>query len=83
MDEVELRREAQDRMRQGALPAEEPVRIWAGPGTGEFCALCDDPIATGETELELEYPDNGGCRLHTRCHVLWELARLSSVEPAD
>jgi hypothetical protein len=79
--ELELKALAADRIRQNLLPARPSKTVWAGPGSGERCSLCDQTIAEVETEYELDDPAraNGVVRLHLRCHALWqlELARLS------
>ena len=76
MDEHALRVEARERIQRGALPAEEPVRTWAGPGTGRSCGLCDRPIASGDAEFELQFGGKPDYRFHTICHASWQLERL-------
>jgi hypothetical protein len=81
--ESELKRTALERIRQGLLPAEIPKTIWAGPGAGEPCSLCDRPVNPLEMEYEINAPLPGDTqstlRFHLRCHALWQLevARLS------
>jgi len=83
MDEEGLRRQAQERIRQGRLPAQAPLRTWGGPGAGYLCSLCDLPIRQGEIEFELELDANANpisVRLHSFCHAAWELERRSLPE---
>jgi len=82
--ELELKALAADRIRRKLLPARPPKSVWAGPGSGERCSLCDRTIDKLDTEYELDAPvarANGVVRLHLRCHTLWqvELARLSEL----
>ena len=80
--DLELKALVADRIRQNLLPARPPKAVWAGPGSGERCSLCDQAINELETEYELEAPVSTGnavVRLHLRCHTLWQLevTRLS------
>ena len=78
MEEERLRRQAQDRIRQGKLPAHAPLRTWAAPGTEYPCALCDLPITQNEIEFALEFevgPNAISLRFHSLCHAAWELER--------
>lgn len=81
--ELELKKMARERIRRRLLPAEAPKTIWAGPGTGQVCSLCDRAVESTETEYELNgHRDDGTesiIRFHLRCHALWqlELARLA------
>ncbi len=83
MEEERLRRQAQERIRQGRLPAQVPLRTWGGPGAGYPCCLCDLPITQGEIEFELQFganPNPISLRFHSRCHVAWDLERRSLPE---
>ena len=85
--ELELKALAADRIRQNLLPARPPKTVWAGPGSGERCSLCDQTIDKLETEYELDPPMatlNRVVRLHLRCHTLWhlEVARLTRTRAA-
>jgi hypothetical protein len=80
--ELQLRTLAVDRIGKGLLPARLPKTIWAGPGSGEPCSLCDRVIDKAELEYELDNPAataNSVVRLHLRCHAVLqlELARLA------
>jgi hypothetical protein len=57
IDEEILRARAREVLRTGKLPNARPERIWGGPGIGQRCALCDEPIERNQSELELQYPD--------------------------
>ena len=82
-NELELKNTASERIRRRLLPAEAPQTIWAGPGTGKVCSLCDRAVDPTETEYELNaHMDDGTestIRFHLQCHALWQLevARLA------
>jgi hypothetical protein len=46
--ELELKKTASERIRRRLLPAEAPKTIWAGPGTGKTCSLCDRAVDSTE-----------------------------------
>ena len=53
----------------------QPVRIWAGNGTGATCSFCGYSIQAHEIEYEIELslPSTEGIlRFHFRCHRRWE-----------
>ena len=58
------------------IPAyRQPVRLWAGSGTGATCSLCGSPIQAHEIEYEVElFPATTGrfLRFHFPCHRAWE-----------
>jgi TolA-binding protein len=58
---------------QGYLPAEDPVRLWGGPGSGLPCDGCDAVIAPSEAEHEAEMPDGRTLRFHVTCAGLWRV----------
>ena len=65
-------------MEQGereALPYQEPVRTWAGHGTGALCSLCGQPISAEDIEYEVELApeaDSRGLQFHVECYRVWE-----------
>ena len=63
---------AREYVASGRLPRTVPKSIFAGPGTGMSCSLCDSPIEPWQVEYEL----SGGVTLHfhMRCHAIWQLA---------
>jgi hypothetical protein len=58
------------------LPYQEPLKTWAGHGTGAVCNLCGKPIKAQDIEYEVELdPAPGGARglhFHFNCYRLWE-----------
>lgn len=54
-------------------PNRQPVRIWAGSGTGATCSLCGSPIQANDIEYEIVLPSTEQIlRFHFRCHRRWE-----------
>jgi hypothetical protein len=87
--EARLRRVASERIKQHLLPAGTEVRLWGGPGAGELCALCGEPVRPEQIEYEVDEQRNGATRtfhLHVPCYALWfaELTGLRcSVKSSD
>ena len=60
------------------LPYQEPLRTWAGHGTGALCNLCGTPIVAQDIEYEVELVSpaaSGGLRglhFHFNCYRVWE-----------
>jgi len=73
--EQELRLLARDRIQKTRLPRAVPTRMWGGKGEGRLCALCDQPITSGHSELEVERIDGGSESLffHVLCQSLWQV----------
>jgi hypothetical protein len=60
-----------DKLWQGTLPADDPVRLRGGFGSGLPCDGCDAAIASSEPEDEVEMPDGRILRFHVGCAGLW------------
>ena len=70
---VEVIREKVD---AGLLPQGNPLKLWAGVGSGNPCSACDTPILQSQTEYELLYwDDRAPVRFHIGCHGIWQTAR--------
>ena len=57
------------------LPYQEPMRTWAGHGTGALCSLCGLPIRAQDIEYEVELAPAAGSRglqFHVQCYRVWE-----------
>ncbi|HEX6211795.1 MAG TPA: hypothetical protein VF136_13525 [Methylomirabilota bacterium] len=55
----------------GALPCDEPGKVWAGRGVGTHCAACGEPIAVTDIEFEVDLASGTTLRLHRLCHEIW------------
>jgi len=72
MNEAAIRARIRRLNETGTIPCDDvPDRLWAGPGTGDTCAVCTDRIETAETEFEVELSSGLTLRLHRRCYTLW------------
>jgi len=82
-DENQLRLEARRRIALGRLPRVVQHYLWAGPGEGRPCSLCDRPITAGQIEYELESPliPETTVRFHRICHQAWELECIRPPAP--
>jgi len=52
----------------------EPLRTWAGHGTGVTCSGCGEPIQAHEIEYEVEMPAGGAAptlNFHLACYRSW------------
>lgn len=57
------------------LPYQEPVRTWAGHGTGVLCNICGLAIKAQDIEYEVELATTGSTRnlhFHFNCYRVWE-----------
>jgi hypothetical protein len=65
----------QGRDERQTLPYEDPVRTWAGRGTGALCNLCGESIKAQDIEYEVELLTTGSVRtlhFHFNCYRVWE-----------
>ena len=73
-----LREKARAAIRSGKLPARRSDRMFGGPGSGQRCAVCGEPLPHEEVEIELEFNQRDGLdqyHLHHRCYAAWEFER--------
>ena len=57
------------------LPYEDPVRTWAGYGTGAACNVCGLAVNVHDIEYEVELLTEGSVRtlrFHLKCYRIWE-----------
>jgi len=60
------------KLNAGILPLEDPVRRWAGFGSGKQCSLCEQPIQPSHTEYELRFENREALQFHVVCHDVWD-----------
>jgi RNA polymerase sigma-70 factor, ECF subfamily len=77
MSDAMLRIKAREAVLAGRLPSARPERIWGGPGMGERCAVCQEPIEPQESELELQFAGQASYHVHVRCFAAWESEQQS------
>lgn len=71
MDESAIRQRIRTMVETGALPCDEPEKVWAGKGMGQHCVACSQPISAAEIEYEVELTAGQMFRVHRRCHEIW------------
>lgn len=64
-----------EKLWQGTLPADDPAKLWGGPGSGLPCDGCDIVISSSEPEHEVEMPDGRTRRFHVACSGLWRVLK--------
>ena len=61
-------------LRTGSETQQEPLRTWAGHGTGVRCNGCGEPIQAHEIEYEVEMPagsEAATLNFHLACYRNW------------
>jgi hypothetical protein len=72
MNEEAVRARIRQLNESGTLPCDDArQQLWAGPGGGEICAVCTEPIPPRETEFEVDLSSGATLRLHRKCYTLW------------
>jgi hypothetical protein len=90
MDEDRVRAKVRERLRTGVLPKDLPPADPEGEplaspvpairterGTGEPCAVCEEPIAVGEPLEACAYPSGRVLRFHGWCYKAWNDERAA------
>lgn len=67
------------KLRSHLLPASASGRLWAGPGAGEVCSACDEPVGRKETLYEWEDRAVGKIMMHVRCYDVWNVERVNAA----
>jgi hypothetical protein len=66
--------ETTEKVDNSFVPQREPLRTWAGHGTGVTCNGCGLPITAHEIEYEVELPPGGDAaslNFHLACYRTW------------
>jgi hypothetical protein len=76
VDDAELRQVILTKLGLGHLPRKPPAKIYAGPGTGQLCAVCGSTVRHDATEYEFDV-EGRSVWMHRPCFTAWtrELAR--------
>jgi hypothetical protein len=71
---VRTGRETTEKVDASLIPQREPLRTWAGHGTGVVCNGCGEPIQAHEIEYEVEMPPGSDApvlNFHLACYRSW------------
>ena len=60
------------KLADGSLPAVSVQKVWAGPGSGRVCHVCEEPIGSREIENEVEVGSAVVLLLHADCFRVWQ-----------
>jgi hypothetical protein len=76
-DDSARRLKARKALRDGALPDAAPQHMWGGPGFGDICAICREPVQPDELELVFASGGDGlsvelNSHVHVQCFHAWE-----------
>jgi hypothetical protein len=69
-----------EKLWQGTLPADDPVKMWGGDGSGLPCDGCDMVIPVNQLEHEVEMPGGRTLRFHVACAGLWRVLKQALPE---
>ena len=77
MDHDALRLLIRQKLADGRLPHDSIPRIWGGPGAGESCDACDEPVVKTQMIMEgVSASVNGeSVQFHVSCFQLWDAER--------
>ena len=72
-----LREKARQAIDRRRVPSREPDRLRGMTGVGRTCSVCESPVTTEETDIELHF-ENGATpeqlavyHVHLRCYSAW------------
>jgi hypothetical protein len=77
MDPLPLRLLIERKLDDGRLPHNSIPRVWGGPGDGEECDACEEPIPKNQLIMEgisLD-GDRRAVQFHVACFYLWDEMR--------
>ena len=79
MTQPSLRLLIQEKLAAGRLPTDHIARIWGGPGNGETCDGCEEPVT--KAQIVMENLDETGCgvQFHVACFYVWDAERQAPV----
>jgi len=53
------------------LPTVDATRVWAAPGQGGLCHVCQQLIQAAEAEYEVDLANAVTVRMHRECYIAW------------
>ena len=67
----DLRQRAREAIRGGKIPQHPVKRMWGGPGAGEACTICSQPV--GGLGIDLEFSqETAKYAVHIDCFAAWQ-----------
>ena len=75
MEDSPLRLLIQTKLADGRLQQQAIPRVWGGPGHGETCTVCEEPVAKGQLVIEGSCDDGRTPFFHVHCFQIWESER--------
>ena len=79
MDDAQVRERVRELLVAGRLPADDPIKLWAGPSMAKTCSCCGETISTA-TEYELDFSGTLTILFHPRCYAIWNEERKRASE---
>lgn len=61
----------QEKIRDGLLPHERPVKLYGGPGSGKVCVVCTDHINPPALQYECSMPTGTTLYFCRQCFFAW------------
>ena len=75
MEQPLLRLLIQEKIADGRLPSAPLPRVWDGPGTGQTCDGCSEPVTHAQTVVENFDAGSRAVRFHVACFHVWNVER--------
>jgi hypothetical protein len=82
VDDALVRERVREMLAANRLPADDPVKLWAGPSMGKPCSACGETIRTA-TEYELDFAATLTILLHPLCYAIWNEERRRGTASAS
>ena len=78
MEQPLLRLLIQEKIADGRLPSAPLSRVWDGPGTGQTCDGCSEPVTHSQTVVENLDAGSRAVRFHVACFHVWNVERQTA-----
>ena len=75
MDKPTLRLMIHDKLADGRLPYNYIPRVGGGPGNGETCDGCAEPVTQAQVLMEGLSGRDRGVQFHDACFYVWDATR--------
>ena len=78
MEQPLLRLLIQEKLADGRLPRTPIQRASDGPGVGQSCDGCGEPVTNAQTVVEHRDAAGGGVQFHVACFHVWNVERQAA-----